>query len=89
MTETTSFNDAVELGESDEFKSALKIQALKWMCLGSINVRAHQAMEEANETVDAVMSTLPTSAEARQIVRVKVPEMLQNIANQQAQITDA
>lgn len=89
LTNVTSFQDANELEDNDEFTNALKQHAMKWMCLGSINIRAHHAMEEANATIDAVMTTLPTSDEARTIVTRKVPEMLQNLSRQQAQITDA
>jgi hypothetical protein len=89
LSSVASFNDALELDCKDEFTSALKQHAMKWMCLGSINVRAHHAMEGANATIDSVMTTLPTSDEARTIVTTKVPLMLQKIQAQQAQLTEA
>lgn len=89
LTNVTSFQDANELEDNNEFTTALKQHAMKWMCLGNINIRAHHAMEDANATIDSVMTTLPSSDEARTIVTSKVPEMLRNLSRQQAQITDA
>ena len=88
MGSVTSFDDALELDCRDEFTSALKQHAMKWMCLGSINVRAHQAMKEANAMIDSVMTTLPTRDEARTIISTEVALMLQKIQAQQSQLTE-
>ncbi|RNA19763.1 hypothetical protein BpHYR1_012136 [Brachionus plicatilis] len=69
LTDLGTFKNNAKADLKDEVIEKLRLSGLQWLCLGKINYKAKEIIEDVSKQVDGFLNNLPTKSEAARILQ--------------------